>query len=503
MEAGKRDDLEFIHRSVGDFFIQENVRIKMRNESFHCMEALSQLKLASIKHYWWDVGQQNGTEGGQRGKTEEESLSRHSILVACLIEQRRRLQLDTPPFGFLECMDNIPQISVSKTVEFALASKKTAFRINLCEPGHGKLVARGEPLLLPYSHFEFCHSSRVRHIASDPMPGERYWIESTEKQHDTERSTTLWREADEEVDDVEIYSGVVISPMFTELCSGRLEYPIWRTKRVRDVPLDQESLSMLVYCAIGAGLGRATWQRNPTTNADHNNDDDDDDGDGGEVASRTASLRFFRHLLEQEIVSPNSLTHLAYGGEFGFIRIAAGNQRLSIWQHFLCWWATVAAASGDFEPERDTSDYEPSDYASEQFEASSILRIFIENGADLRLTLKIHDGKDVPTYADDIWLSYALELIPDDGEPLELDVVVNLNTRRDLGPTYPYGPPKQRHCEPHDDESYDDVSLPKSHLSVRDWIDRSRLPDKDVLLKLIDEKSALEGLEDVGASERS
>ena len=379
---------------------------------------------------------------------------------------------------------------MSITVKFALASKKTAFRINLGEASHNKLDKRGNVLHIPYSHFEVCHSSRVRHIASEPRSGERYWSESTEKQHDTEASTTLWREADEEVDDIEEYSGVVISPMFIELCSGRLEYPIWRTKRGRDVPLDPDSLSMLVYCAIGVGLGRVTWERKRTTNAD---DDDDDDG-----ALRTAGLRFLRHLLEREIVSPNSLTHLAYGGEFGFIRIAAGNQRLSLWQYVLCWWATVAAASGDFEPGADTSDHEPSDYASEQFEASFILKTFIENGADLRLALKIDDGRDVPTYADDMWLSYALEVIPDGGEPLELDVVVNLKTRMELGPSYPYGPPKQRRYG-----LYDDVPLPKSHLSVRDWIGRSRLPDKDVLLKLIDEKWVLERLEDVGVSERS
>lgn len=158
----------------------------------------------------------------------------------------------------------------------------------------------------------------------------------------------------------------------------------------------------------------------------------------------------------------------------------------------------MAAASGDFEPEEDTSpDHEPSDYASEQFEASFILRTFIKNGADPRLTLKIDDGRDVPTYADDMWLSYAVELIPYGEETLELDVVVNLETRMELT-SYPYGPPKQRRWGP-----YDDVPLPKSHLSVRDWIDRSRLPDKDVLLKLIDEKLVLEGLEDVWVSERS
>jgi len=62
LEPDKAKDINFIHRSVGDFLKQDKVRIELCEKSFNNVVALSQLKLASMKHYWWDVERQNGSK---------------------------------------------------------------------------------------------------------------------------------------------------------------------------------------------------------------------------------------------------------------------------------------------------------------------------------------------------------------------------------------------------------------------------------------------------------
>lgn len=478
VEADEADDIGFTHRSVRDFFKQDHVRIEMRNESFDNIDALSQLKLASMRQYWWDVEQQNfGGENDEGTKAEEESRKRHSILAAFLVAHRRRRQLDAPPFDFLECLDTIPQLCVSTTVRHALACKKTAFHINLAS---NSCIRRR-----PYCQYEICHTSRVQHWY-DGMDPEllnhseegRARGEPPKEQSDAKSVAVPWRPADEHVDDIEEYSTAVVSPLFTELCSGHLEYPLWKVERIHDKPLEPDKLAMLVYFAIGAGVGRVVW-----TSCE--------DGDTDLGTSVAAGILLLRHLFKQQIVSPNLVTHLAFGGEFGFIRIAAGNQRLSIWQHFICWWATAAAASGEFETEGDASSGRKSSKNSgEQSIVGSVLETFIENGADLQLMLKITDRGVVDSAADDIWLAYTLEMVPYDGEAaLELDVVLNTEGRMALT-DYPYGPPNRRFWERCDDsECGREVGrLPNSPLSLRDWIGRSRLPNKRVLFKLIDDR---------------
>lgn len=508
LEADKANDLDFTHRSVGDFFEQQKVRIEMHDGSFNNMEALSQLKLASIKQYWWDREQQTGKKDHDSKEREEEILNRHSILVACLVELRRRQQLDAPPFGFLTSLDIIPMLSVSTAISHSLACYKTAFRINLALRKY-----KGRPL--PYTHYEICHTSRVRHTRSDLEVEDGCCEWPTGENFNAENSAVLWRDIDENVDEIKDYTRAVISPLFTELCSGRLEYPLWRVTRIHDMPLESDNLAMLVYCAIGAGIGRTFWKQRPINSAD---DDDDEESDGDEGEDHrllvVAGLWFLRHLFEEQIVSPNSPTHLAFGGEFGFIRIAAGNQRLSIWQHFLCWWATVAAACGEYDLERDispdnesssgdesSSENESSSFQKfqinpkEQTTASLVLETFVRNGADLEVALKIADRNSVSPGEDDWGLQYTLEMALDGGEALELDVVVNVQFRMELR-GYPYKPPKQWY-----EENWcggkTPPPLPDSFLSVRDLIERSRLPNKDDLLKLIDDRLRIARLDSV------
>jgi hypothetical protein len=444
-----------------------------------------------MKHYWWDVERHTGSKDDQGKEMEKKILSRHSILVACLVEQRRKQQLDAPPFVFLNCLDTIPQLSVSEMIDHALTCNKTSFRINLGQQDY----AEGTP----YCHYEICHTSRTRHNINFADLESKHCNESTNEQFHSDNSAVTWRDADEEVDDIREYSIPVISPLFSELCSGRLEYPLWRIANIHEMPLESDKLVMLVYCAIGAGIGRVIWRPTSTIGAD--------DEDNYLKASKAAGLVFLRHLFEQNVVSPNLLTHLAFGGEFGFIRIAAGNQQLSIWQHFLCWWVTAAAASGDFISGRDTnaedepfnnpsepfsdfesesgttSEDEPFNDPIEQHATSFVLETLIRNGANLQLTLKIEDEGHVPTDADDMWYSNALKMLLDCGETLALNVVLNVESRMEFD-AYPYRVPNERIWHVWHDRASE--ALPNSPIPVRDWINRSRLPDKDVLFKLID-----------------
>jgi hypothetical protein len=480
IEADKTNDLEFTHRSVSDFFQQEKVRMEMHDRSFNNLEALSQLKLAAIQHYWGDAGRQTGRKGR---KSESVIQNRHSVLAACLVQLRRGQNLDVPPYGFLTRLDTVPLLSVGSTISRALASRKTAFHISIAQ--------QNDKDPRPYRHYEICHTSRVRHIQLDPCP---YTSDSGESgmEYFHNDSEVISREIEEDVDDIEEYSRAVVSPLLTELCSGRLEYPYWRTTHIDESPLESESLAMLAYFSIGAGIGRIFWIYESTTIGD-------DDVDH-ETALIMAGLDFLQHLFQRQIVSPNSTTHIAFGGEFGFIRIAAGNQPLSIWQHFLCWWAVVAAASGDFDLETDGSNDEDASDDDSFTEgdcsnevrarnlADAILAIFIKNGADLRLALRFTDRREVDTGADDWWLRYSVEMVRE-GQVMELDVVMNLESRMELR-IYPYGTPKRwfekNLCGKNFGKAW--PAILDSPLSVRDLIDRSQSPGKDSLLKVIDER---------------
>jgi hypothetical protein len=465
------NELGFTHRSVWDFLKQSHIQIEMRDDSFHELEALSQLKLASIKQYWWDAEQQS-VSGGSDGKGAERwTLRRHSIMATCLVEQRRTQQLDAPPFEFLECLDTIPQLSVSSTIRRALACGKTAFRITLANNSRKRDS--------PYFKYEVCHSSRVQHWYDGMDPGLLDFSEGgaaesepVESRAGAETVAGLWRAADEYVDEIDEYSTAIVSPLLTELCSGRLEYPAWKVMRIRDRPLESDELAVLVHFSIGAGIAPYFWS-----------DPEDDDLKAVVIA---AGLFFLRHLFERRIVSPNLVTELAFGGEYGLIRIAAGDQQLSLWQHVVCWWSTVAAACGEFDTARDVVPRPES--SNEPFEhhlVGKVLEIFIENGADLHLMLKITARGRVTTSGEDTWLAYTVEMALSGGTArLELDVVLRIGIAMDQA-HYPYGQPSRRFWDL-SELGREPGPLPDSPLFLRDWIGRSRLPNKHTLFKLMD-----------------
>lgn len=493
VEADKKGHLVFTHRSVGNFFEQQKVRAETHDQSFDNFEALSQLKLATVRQYWWDVERNNGTNDKEEMEREDKTLTDHSILTASLVGLRQGQQLDAPPFQFLECLNSIPQLSVSKIINRAVALHKTAFRINLpLEQFPSK----------PYHGLEIIHTSRVWHNLLD-KDGKRV----DESQHggsnvSIENPAVPWRAADEEIDEIEKYSTAMVSPLFIELSLGRLEYPLWRTRRIHDMPMESENLAMLAYYSIATGIGLVFVEREWEALEGGGN------ADVKLLALRRSGLKFLQHLFEHQIVSPNQLTHLAYGGEFGFVRIAAGSQPLSIWQHFLCWWTAAVAASSEIQPEiysssaiEISSEDEHSDMhdsectynpSRQQWASGMVLETFIKNDADLRLAIKIKNAKRLVTGAEDMWIQYLLEMTRDGGEALEVEVVVNLEWRLDPPASdctsYPYGPPRCQWLKGFYDDDRMLQSLPKSSLSVGEWIGRSRLPNKDALLKLIDER---------------
>lgn len=459
------------------------------DESFDNLEALSQLKLASMKQFWQDAVRTNMFEDEDDWKKEEMILQRHSNMVACLIEQRRRQQLDAVPFSFFDSLDNIPGLSTSTSIINACAGGITTFHINIWEKG--------------VKSYEWCHLSRVKHISDRDS-------EDSGKKDDALPS----RYRDEDIDVREESaegSRAVISPLFTELCLGRLLYPLWRVSHQHDLPIETDKLVMLIYCAIGSAIGRVHFTPNY---ADAETDSEEDGNSHLEYLDCLiySGLYFLRYLFEKDIVSPSLTTHLAFGGEFGFIRIASGHQPLSIWQHFVCWWITVTGACGGFDGWKETtSDKFFSDsishapfYESGTIAVTSIINTFVENGADLRSLLKLTFIEVVPTDADDdCWLRYSLEIIADGEKGLKLDVVMNLQTR--MTPEgYPYGPPQERYYDQRDDD-YDNRlwELPDSYLPLRDWIERSRLPDKESLLELIDEKLEVVDKDDISKSAAS
>ena len=146
----------------------------------------------------------------------------------------------------------------------------------------------------------------------------------------------------------------------------------------------------------------------------------------------------------------------------------------------------MAAASGEFELNEAMRSHAETTDSFKQMEAGLILKVFLKNGAKTQLMTKVSYRGYVPTSEDDSWVAYVVEMLPNEGEPLKLSVVVNLHARMWLD-GYPYGSPKSWFDELHGgrDEAQ---SLPASHLSVRDWFSRSRLPNKTALLQLIDEK---------------
>jgi len=126
-------------------------------------------------------------------------------------------------------------------IDRALTNNKTAFHINLSQQDY----AEGTP----YWYYEICHTSRIRHQSTYAEPGGKYWNEFEDEQFDRTDSAVQWRCADEDVDDIEEYSIPVISPMFSELCSGRLEYALWRIAHIHEMPWNRISSSCLCTVA--------------------------------------------------------------------------------------------------------------------------------------------------------------------------------------------------------------------------------------------------------------
>ena len=201
--------------------------------------------------------------------------------------------------------------------------------------------------------------------------------------------------------------------------------------RTPDIPMEPGKLVMLVYCAIRTGIDRALRVRTSY-------DWDEEVSKDGLFA---AGLSVLEILFKTQRVSPNLQTYLAFSGESYFVRITPKNHELSIWQHFFGWWMVVTAASGGFESKEATTLDVEHDF-DEQWRAGLVLQTLMRYGADLQLTLKIELGETLSGRGGDLWLAYTLEMIPDAGKVLELEVAVNLKTRLIIDScSYPYARP--------------------------------------------------------------
>ncbi|KAK7962047.1 uncharacterized protein PG986_002872 [Apiospora aurea] len=488
------DRLSFIHRSVRDYLKQIDVWTAMYDNQCNEVELISQLKLAGLKQYWWDA---TGVEMHKTSERmiEELNIQHQSEMIACLLHQRRMKNLDVPPYGFLHSLDSIPGLSVGNSIK--RAGPYSTFHVSVWE---GRVI-----------DYEVSHLSRVQEKEYPPISSPSLVLVDIDEESDPGFQYSAHSEA-------------LISPLLSEVYLGRLEYPLWRVNGNCGTPLETDKLATLVYCAIGQILGR--------TAAISNVKDGRRTEEDTELLSSTAVL--FLHELFQHQAIPTSLhVQMAFGAEHGFIRIAAEEQLLSIWQHFLCWWITAAAACGDFhglqggshgcrEPHCKYSHWSLRNSRASRLRLGSVLQAFICGGADLLQFVKIEWLHASLSLSEDWWHAYGLEIITNDGKVLRAKVNIKIMTHlgrqgkyswqypatanpkewESIG-GYPYLQPDQwwshlyEHsptgqragAKPKEDEDPSELfKFPETHMSIRDWIASSHQPDKEDLLRLIDEK---------------
>ncbi|KAH9883760.1 hypothetical protein F4778DRAFT_765090 [Xylariomycetidae sp. FL2044] len=479
--------LTFPHRSVGDFFHQEKVWTRIRDESFNEIEALSQLKLASLKQFWRYTMQATMLGTTDEWEKELAVVQRQSTMVACLLQQRREQRLDKPPFSFLESLDNIPGLSMSESVSRAAKCGRTNFHISHWEE-------------LDIQFYEVCHLSRVHHYDADQRFNSQYMNCSLLREQSDSRTmnctlpcrcTGASNDLVFGPDDV-ITSRALVSPLLSEFLSCKSAYPKWILEK-REDPLETEKLIAFVYCVIGYSIGRCVDSR---INYQLENPDS---FDWQEL--RDYSHTFLHALFQLRIVSPSLPTDYGFGAEINFVRIASGHQPLSIWQHFLCWWIVATASWGEFdelkEKEKAThlaeADQSRDDHLStfRHVGVGLVLAMFIKFGAELELSLSIKYRGEIAPEEDDAFIAYTVEIFTKHQECLQVDVAVDLGSRLTFA-DYPYGL-FQRVL---DREHGAGLELlfgrhPVSRLPLKTWIERSELPDKADLLQLINKRMGL------------
>ncbi|KAK8132122.1 hypothetical protein PG999_000295 [Apiospora kogelbergensis] len=94
-DDGAPSRLNFIHRSVSDFLRSEKSWEAISNDPSDALDALSQLKLASLTQIWWKAGFEiPGTI--HNWEIDQGGIEGQSAMIDSLIEERHKLHLDGP-----------------------------------------------------------------------------------------------------------------------------------------------------------------------------------------------------------------------------------------------------------------------------------------------------------------------------------------------------------------------------------------------------------------------
>lgn len=443
--------LDFIHRTVSDFLRREKRWKITSDEPSNVLDILSQLKLASLTHYWWEAtgSEVNGVQ--HKWKTERLDLLSQSETIDLLIEQRHKMNLDAPPFKFLSTLDKIPGLSLKTCLDRAFAHGSTWLGLYHWEQDESQ----------PWSTPLY-----ISCIRPDMFPFETF---SANKKVMEDLRTTYWADSD---------TWYIVSPLLTEICLGREEYLIWRLGNTQ-IPIEADELVVLTYSAIGYSFGHDPSYGKFITN---------DDGHKVHASWHPLLCR----LLEGGFVLPSLRTHLPFGYDFGLLRITGPRQHLSIWEHFVCWWITVTAIhSGCHHGPKNETEFIESfgySYKKELYGLDYVLETLMSNGADLRLLIKIEVAEQIFNGFGP-WVNFKMDITTDDGEVTRLDTALNLGVSRDHR-GYSNRLPEIWYKEPPADKTSwsEALQLPDSHLSLRDWIEGSQQPNKEGLLRLMDKK---------------
>lgn len=474
--SNEDERLRFTHRSIGDFFDLRWAPEEAHDKCSESMKTLSQLKLANLKQRLEEEGAENNI--------------RHNLrLVSCLVEARRSWKIDEPPFTFLNALENLPGLSPKTYITRRISSK------TIQPQGCTIVLEHDTKKSLKRSS---SHRSEVCHISCG-LPTQYWGKTSLSKDeglytHPESSSGGHMRQ-----NPSYIKFSAFISPLLYELCSGRTTYAIWRIDHLQDMPLESEKLIISVYVAIATAIGTLDYRLSEHRKMDGSSSTMSAmDADNMKISTRmTSGSLFLRHVFRNRIVSPNFPTQLAFSGQDHFICIAAGDQKISIWQHFLAWWLVVDTASGDF----DRLDHIPEglEWEDDSFDRGalgSVLHTFIENGADLQLDVRVlYKGQTTKSH-----MIYTLEISSkehDEGKKLSFDVAVF--NRAATIPTYRrhsrQDPYYYRQYPYHKPTWYQQIlvelkeyCIPGSSItrSVENWIKSSKLPNKYELLSLVD-----------------
>lgn len=456
--------LDFVHRSVMDFFSQHlhPEQADFIDSSFDSLEALSQLRAASTTRRF-DLPQSTLQRGqlNTDSYSNLKSLQRFARSLGMILDRRHSRRLDTPPYSFLLCLETtLPLFSLGVTRD--LDPDRLPCEYKDWPP----LIIRGQVETgAAYS----LRTLRILHVEGRP----------------------LW-----DMEHTNILSALRFSPILHKLHKGQSKYPNWMLENMSILPVTpSETWVLVVYSLIADMMTR--------TRA---------------MATRVAAnVDFLGRVFESSAISPSTETPLAFSlgihlkFEAEFLYSSTCQQQLDLWQHVFLWWAFVVAANEDFH------STEARNKSYRRLTMGPVLETFIRNHADLGLTLNIRradpyanillrekSGKregpenlNVPTgpTTNQTRGLFIMEMKTkaQGGGDKSIKLYGLVDFSRDATSPDDAVWPMRKACDLYRtrlEAGQEHPQLPGADkfMSVRDWIECSRLADKQKLLQLIDER---------------